>query len=278
MVYIELSLTLPSDDEQADILVAGLSGFGFESFAEEENSILAYIPEKDFDKDKLSAFAESSGLFKMGGASVKRIADRNWNEVWESNYPSVRIAGRCYVRAPFHDPAPEAEFDILISPKMAFGTAHHETTRLMIEKLLEKDVEGRRVLDMGCGTGVLAILAFLKKAKSVTAIDNDAWAYQNTIENAGLNGISEMDVRPGDVSALKPEDKFELILANINKNILLHDIAQYAQTLVPKGCILLSGFYMDDLDDIKSEAKKYGLVFVESVSKNKWTAAIFVKQ
>ncbi|HDO27314.1 MAG TPA: 50S ribosomal protein L11 methyltransferase [Bacteroidetes bacterium] len=278
MDYIELTMPRPADDEQVDILIAGLADFGFESFAEEENNVLAYVPEKEFDKDKLGAFAAGSGLFKMGDASVKRIADRNWNEVWESDYPSVWITGRCYVRAPFHDPAPEAEFDILISPKMAFGTAHHETTWLMIEKLLETDVKDRRVLDMGCGTGVLAILAFMKKAKYVTAIDNDERAYRSTRENAGLNGAPGMDVRFGDTSALKPEDKFELILANINKNILLHDMAQYAETLMPNGRILLSGFYTNDLDDIKTEAKKCGLVFVESAGKNKWVTAVFVKQ
>ncbi|NOX85532.1 MAG: 50S ribosomal protein L11 methyltransferase [Chlorobi bacterium] len=278
MDYIELSLPRPSDDQQAEILIALLADLGFEGFAEEENTILAYIPEKEFDRKKLDTFVAGSSLFEKTDVSVKHIADRNWNEAWESNYPAVWIEGRCYIRAPFHDPEPGAEYEILIKPKMAFGTAHHETTSLMIKMLLDMDVKGDRVLDMGCGTGILAILAYKKGAEKIVAIDNDDWAYRNVIENTGLNGASSIEIRMGDSSALKPDDRFDLILANINKNILLRDMDKYVETLAPKGRILFSGFFEEDLDDIKDRAKNCGLVFVSNDVKNRWTAAGFVKQ
>jgi len=276
--YIEVALPRPTDEQKAEILIALLADIGFESFAEEENIILAYIPEKEFDQGKLDTLSDEFSLFSKSGISVKHIADRNWNEEWESNYPSVWISGRCYVRAPFHDPAPDAEYDILIKPKMAFGTAHHETTSLMLEKLLDMDVKDKSILDMGCGTGVLAILAFKKGARNIVAIDNDEWAYRNVIENARLNGASSMDIRPGDAAALKPGDRFDVILANINKNILLRDMGKYLETLVPGGRILLSGFYKEDLEDIREMAEKHGLVFAGSEVKNRWMAAEFIRQ
>jgi len=276
--YIELALPRPLDEEQAEIMIAFLADFGFEGFAENNNFILAYIPEKDFDKERLLTFADKMPFFKKKDFSIKRIAGRNWNKEWESNYPAVWIAGRCYVRAPFHVPQPKAEYDILIKPGMAFGTAHHETTSLMVEKLLDMDVKGKSVLDMGCGTGVLAILTFKKGAGKIVAVDNDEWAYNNVIENAGLNEVSSMDIRLGDVTALKPDDRFDIILANINKNILLRDMASYIETLAPQGRILFSGFYEKDLKDIRETAEKCGLVFVDKKVKNQWVVTGFSKQ
>ena len=278
MNYIEVRIPKPNDETKSEILIFDLAGIGFESFSEEESVILAYIPEKDFQQEMLMTIAYCELLLNKNEIDIKLIEDQNWNAVWESNYPPVMIANCCFIRAPFHDPDPEAEFNILLRPKMAFGTAHHETTALMIETLLDEDVKGKTVLDMGCGTSVLAILASLKGASGIKAIDNDHWAYENSLENVEINGIANIEVLEGDAKDLPTDPVFDLVIANINKNILLRDLNTYAPTLKNGGSIYLSGFYSDDLDDIKNEARKNGLVFVSVKTKNNWAAAVFKKQ
>lgn len=259
-----------------EIIIAELAEIGFESFAEEEDFILAYIPEKDFSKEKLFSIAYFQHV--EPDPEIKLIEDQNWNAVWESNYPSVTIAGKCHVRAPFHEKNETVDFDILIHPKMAFGTAHHETTALMIELLLEKDCERKQVLDMGCGTGVLAILASMKGASGIDAIDNDEWSYRNTLENIELNNSKNISVRLGDAKLLESSGIYDLIIANINKNILLQDIRHYAKSLKKGGRLFLSGFYSEDLEDISREALMNGLNFAISKTKNNWVAAVFNKE
>ncbi len=277
MNYIELKITNPGDQEKTDILIAEMAEKGFESFVEEDDHLLAYIPQKDYSAEmllKIDAFQD----LDEEQVSFTVIEDQNWNAMWESNYPPVKIANRCFIHAPFHKPDPEADFNILVKPKMAFGTAHHETTAMMVELLLDEPVSGKRVLDMGCGTGVLAILAALKGAKDVTAIDNDEWAYQNALENAALNTVDFIDIDLGDGSLLKGKKGFDLILANINKNILLNDMKVYAKALNANGKIIFSGFYTEDLEDIRKDAKPNGMNFVSHISRNNWVAAIFIKQ
>lgn len=277
MNYIEVKIPKPDDQDLADLLVAELSEIGFESFVEEEKILLAYIPEKEYSKQLLT----ESGYLKSipdNLIEVLIIPDQNWNEVWESNYPPVKIAGKCFIRAPFHEAYPEAEFDILLKPKMAFGTAHHETTAMMIELLLAEEPKGKRVLDMGCGTAVLAILAAKKGATDVVAIDIDEWAYRNALENTKLNGFEFIKVMQGDAGLLEELENFDLILANINKNILLNDMNLYGKRLNKGGKIMFSGFYLKDLEDIKKEAKPNGMNYVSHNNRNKWAAAIFVKQ
>ncbi|MCF6171725.1 MAG: 50S ribosomal protein L11 methyltransferase [Bacteroidales bacterium] len=275
MNYIELKCPAPSDPEQGEILIARLADIGYESFSEEEEALLAYIPAKDFSMGKVRSIAFLKSADQKKELRTRIIEDQNWNAVWESNYPPVTIAGSCHVRAPFHEESQGADFDIVLKPKMAFGTAHHETTALMIELLLEEDCAEKQVLDMGCGTAVLAILASMKGAKEVMAIDNNEWAYHNSVENIALNNCSNIEVKQGNAAALKDSSPYELILANINKNILLRDIGHYTGVLARGGRIFLSGFYAEDLEDIRREAQKSGLDFVTSTKKNKWVAAVF---
>lgn len=277
MDYIELKCEKPASDEQLEILIADLADLGFESFTEEADHLLAYIPEKEFSKDMLSVNSFVVEQETKGKLAIKLIKAQNWNAVWESNYDPVVIDGRCQIRAPFHPAISSMEYDIVIHPKMSFGTAHHETTSQIIGMLLDEEVEGLNVLDMGCGTGVLAILAILKGAKSAVAIDFDEWAYHNTIENIALNKVKNIVVKLGDASLLGRET-FDLILANINKNVLLADMHIYAKVLKRGGHIIFSGFYDTDLDDIKKEAEKYGLSFRSHREKNNWVAASFINE
>ncbi len=277
MNYIELKIDRPTDPEEEDILIAELAAIGFESFLEEDDVLLAYIPEEYFFREKLGEVELLKTPVENSGLRISLIEDQNWNAVWESNYHPVKIAGRCFIRAPFHDPDPDVDFDIVLKPKMAFGTAHHETTALMIGMLLDADVEGKSVLDMGCGTAVLAILAAKKGASHVTAIDNDEWAYKNAIENADINAVSDIKILLGDAT-LSGKDNYDLIMANINKNILLADMKAYSDALHDKAHIYFSGFYEEDLEDVKKEANKKGLIFVSHDAKNKWVVAIFKKQ
>ncbi len=278
MNYIQIKVPLPDNEDDTEILIAELSSISYESFEEQTDNLIAYIPEKEFVKDRLFSIGYFMESEKSGKLAVELIPDKNWNEVWESNYPPVTIVDRCYVRAPFHDSIPSIDYEIVIQPKMAFGTAHHETTSLLIEQIIDNNFANKKVLDMGCGSGVLAILASMKGATTVTAIDIDRWSYENTLENLDLNGIINVDVIQGGAEQVSETDNFDIILANINKNILLRDMKYYACALVEGGYIYFSGFYFNDLSDIEIEAHKHGLKLVVEREKNNWTAAVFKKE
>jgi len=273
--YFEFRFTrIP--EEMKEILMAELSELGFESFQEEQDFISGYIPVSLYKKTRiLSYLAKRCESYSLTYEKI-RIQEENWNAIWEANFTPVLLQGKCLIRAPFHDPIPDMEYDIVIEPRMSFGTGHHETTSLMLEMLMKEDVKGKRVLDIGCGTGVLAILAFKMGAVSVEAVDMDEWAFQNASDNVRKNNASSVTVIHGDVRNI-PSHEYDVILANINRNVLLEDIPAYSQHLPYSGILMVSGFYLEDLTMIRNFAKTNNLKFQFSESRNNWTAAKFVK-
>jgi len=275
MEYIEVSISGVSG-EIAGILTAEMCELGFESFTEESGGLFsAYIQLESFDIMLVANFLEKKSADLGFTYKVEKIASRNWNEEWESSYQPVRI-GSCYIRAPFHKPDPEAATELVIEPKMSFGTAHHETTRLMIETLLNISFEGRAVLDMGTGTGVLGILAAKLGAKPVVAIDNDEWSFLNAKENALRNNVGDMIVLQGDALSI-PEGRYRFVFANINRNVLLRDMPVYNNFLEKGGELILSGFYEEDLEIITDKTTKLGLELVSRAALNHWVAVRFKK-
>ncbi|PLX03606.1 MAG: 50S ribosomal protein L11 methyltransferase [Marinilabiliales bacterium] len=276
MNYYKLTFSGLDEKISSEILVAFLAEYGYESFEEDENSLTAYIQEDIFKEEDLKSIEFLKPLLKANKIKRELIEDQNWNAVWESNYDPVRIKN-CFIRAPFHKEDPDARYNILLSVKMAFGTAHHETTSMMIEYILENDFNDKSVLDMGSGTAVLAILASMKGAADLYAIDNDEWAYSNAEENCKLNNISNIHCLLGDADNLKDLQLFDIVFANINKNILLRDINRYSMVMKKGSDIYFSGFYEEDLDDIINECNKNSLEFVSKKVKNNWTSARFKK-
>lgn len=257
-----------------EILIAELAEKGFESFMEKEDELLAYIPINEAHELILEDLAAiHSSTFKIT-YDKREIEQQNWNQQWENNFQPIMIDDRCTIRASFH-PKSKAAYDILINPKMAFGTGHHATTYMMIQYLLEEDLGKKTVLDMGCGTGVLAILAEKRGATRIDAIDTDSWCYENTVENSLANRCKLITVRQGDSRLLQPEN-YDFILANINRNVLLKDMEKYSRSLLKNGTLSVSGFYEEDLKMIKRQAEKYSLKFLSNKKKDKWIAAKFI--
>jgi ribosomal protein L11 methyltransferase len=275
MKYYEITVTFSQVFPWKEIFVSLLADLGCDSFAdgETENILLAYISEDYYDEESIKAFFETYCTQTDFQYHINEIEQQNWNAVWESNYEPVMIADRCLVRAPFHEPNPNAEYEIVIEPKMSFGTAHHETTALMIEFLLEEELQNRSVLDMGAGTGILAILSHLRGATPVTAIDNDEWAYLNNMENNPRNNVETIQVKLGDASLLKENEKYDVIIANINRNILLADLPAYVKVLNQNGIVFLSGFYAgEDCEMIIRKCNELGLQLAAVKEKNRWCA------
>ncbi|WP_422348730.1 50S ribosomal protein L11 methyltransferase [Flagellimonas sp.] len=272
-IYIEYQFKIQPATPWTEILIAELGEVGFESFVEEDGLLLAYILQSDWRENILDAISTLNNDVVNVTWKSKEIAQQNWNAEWERNFHPIKVGDQCMVRAPFH-PSENVEFDIVIEPKMSFGTGHHETTHMMLQHILENPFEGKSVLDMGCGTGVLAILAKMKGASQVDAIDIDEWCFLNSKENVERNNC-KIEVYQGDSSIL-PGKKYDIILANINRNILLSDIPIYSECLNPEGELYLSGFYMEDLDVISSKCDRYGLEFVKNLEKNNWVSAKYV--
>ncbi|MCQ2284193.1 MAG: 50S ribosomal protein L11 methyltransferase [Bacteroidales bacterium] len=281
MKYLEIKLTISPTEPWKDIFTSMMGEIGCDSFmdGESESELLCYIPEKDYDEAAVKEVVDEHGFPDVKvTCTVEPMPDKDWNAEWEANYTPVMIADRCYVRAPFHPAMPDTEFEIIIEPKMSFGTAKHATTYQMAEYVLETDVKGKALLDMGAGTGVLAILAHMKGATPVTAIDNDEWAYRNGLENVAHNDCPEVKVLLGDATILGDE-KYDIILANINRNILLHDIPVYVKCLNPGGLLFMSGFYDGkDLEAIKQCCADNGMAYVDHKVKDQWVAAKFCKK
>jgi ribosomal protein L11 methyltransferase len=278
MNYYELIFTLhDAEDYQQDMLINELADIGFDTFEEADFGFKAYIAETDFDKQLLDErIAVHNQQFSVD-YELNLIPQKNWNEVWESNFEPIQIREHVWVRATFHQTKPEFPIEIIIDPKMAFGTGHHETTSMMMDMMLDEDFKNKRVLDMGCGTGILAILAEKLGANAIAAIDNDLACYDSTIENAQLNDCKHISVLCG-AQEMIPYEPFDIILANINRNILIDQMDRYAWVLKPGGNIYFSGFYEEpDLAIIKDEAAKYNMQYVSHQKTRDWVAVKFTK-
>ncbi|MDX9747207.1 MAG: 50S ribosomal protein L11 methyltransferase [Paludibacter sp.] len=271
MQYIELKLTIqPNEEYIVDLLASYLGEIGFESFEEDVEGMIAYIRKEVFDEDALKHLVANFPYTTDIQYEITHINQVNWNEEWEKHYfEPIIIGNRCVIHSSFHVNIPTAEFDIVIDPKMSFGTGHHETTSLMIEEILDAELENKSVIDMGCGTAVLAILAAMKGASPIVAIDIDPWCTENSAENIQTNGVDWITVELGGAKQLEGK-KADVIFANINRNILLEDMQKYSASLNEGGVLYLSGFYIEDIPEIEKEANLNKLRVVHSRSKNNW--------
>jgi len=275
-IYIGYDFTVTPLQPAVEILIAELGYAGFESFVETETGVTAYIQKDEWRSDILKDIQIlDSDEFEIT-FEFNEIEQVNWNAEWERNFNPIIVDDVCAVRAPFHEKF-ETKYDIIIEPKMSFGTGHHETTHMMIQHILKNDFTDKTVLDMGCGTGVLAILAEMKGAKKLEAIDIDNWCYLNSVENVERNNCHKISVYEGDVSLLKNK-AYDIIIANINRNILLQDIPEYATCLNAKGLLFLSGFYFDDIPVIEELCNKMNLKRVDTLQRNDWVALKFEKE
>ena len=273
MNYIEYDFTVSPTEMGAEILMAELAEVGFDSFVDTPTGIKAYIPKDSWNEQILQDIYLLSNPEFTISYQITEIEQVNWNEEWEKNFSPIVVEDLCTVRANFH-PVPNTRYDIVITPKMSFGTGHHETTYMMLQQLLPLSLEGAKVLDMGCGTGILAIMAALRGARDITAIDIDPWCVENATENVQQNDCSFITIKEGDVSLIAGE-QYNLILANINRNILLSDIPAYTQALLPQGLLLVSGFYEEDLPAIKEKCQEEGLTYLSHIERNRWVSAKF---
>ncbi len=276
MNYYACSFTNPENENLKDMFMELLGSIGFDSFMDTDEGFEAYCQETALDENELNDIMQMEQFANVKFLKKELIPDQDWNATWEASYEPVIINEFCRIRAPFHKVEGSYKYDLIIEPKMSFGTAHHETTSQIIELMLQSDFSGLNLLDMGSGTGVLAILAKKLGSATTVAIDNDEWAYRNALDNIRLNDENDIVVELGDANSLN-DRQFDVILANINRNILLRDMKEYVKCLVDGGKIFFSGFYEEDLVLIAKEAERLGLTYSNHVTKNNWTAAVFVK-
>jgi len=274
-IYIEYHFTITPKEPGTEILIAELGAVGFESFVENENGVTGYIQKEDWNPTLLDTiFVLNSDEFSIQ-YSKNEVEQTNWNAEWEKNFKPIQVDNLVSIRAPFHENS-HLKYDIVIVPKMSFGTGHHETTYMMVQHLLALDLEDKKVLDMGCGTGILAIFAEMKGARPTDAIDIDAWCYENSLENIERNNCSHISVIEGD-STLLVNKKYDVIIANINRNILIEDMKIYASCLNENGVLLLSGFYKEDISIIDAEVSQYNLKLETFIERNNWVALKYNK-
>lgn len=270
---------LPSVREEyvLDVLASALGDIGFESFEYLDEGMAAYVPVSLFDEQILERLLSHFYLDQNIAYEVNRLERQNWNEKWETYYfEPIVVADKCVIHSSFHKDIPLVDYDIVINPKMAFGTGHHETTQLMLETILTLNVVGKTVLDMGCGTSVLAILAAKRGAKLLLGVDIDDWCVDNSVENLSLNNVSNVEVLQGDAKCLVDRN-FDIIFANINRNILLNDMEIYASCLPIGGHLLLSGFYTEDNHLLIRRATELGLVVQSEKSLRNWSCLLLTK-
>lgn len=277
-IYIGYYFKVEPLQPAVEILIAELGLANFESFVETDEGVTAYIQKQDWTEKILDDIQILSRSVETKEFEITytfdEIEQTNWNEEWEKNFNPIVVDNLCSVRAPFHD-AFKTKYDIVIEPKMSFGTGHHETTHMMIQHILKNDFTNKSVLDMGCGTGVLAILAEQRGASKLDAIDIDNWCYLNSVENVERNNCKKISVFEGDAKLLKDKN-YNVIIANINRNILLQDLKHYANCLTKDGMLFLSGFYKNDIKIIEAECNKYMLKLVETMERNNWVSLKFL--
>jgi ribosomal protein L11 methyltransferase len=281
MKYIEVTFKTHPCTETVNDVVSALAGeIGFESFVECEGGVLAYIQQPLYDEEAVSRLVAEFPLPDTQVTfSAQEAEDKDWNEEWEKNFfQPIVIEDRCCIHSTFHHDTPKTEYEILINPQMAFGTGHHETTSSIIAELLEADLQGKSVLDMGCGTSILAILASMRGASRVTAIDIDDWCVNNSRDNIALNHCGNITVELGDASILAGREPFDVVIANINRNILLADMPAYAAVMHSGSQLFMSGFYVEDIPAIQQKAESLGFRFEHHREKNRWAAVKFVKE
>lgn len=283
MNYTEVAFTVtPYSEDIADALVSELGNIGYDAFSNTDNGFMAYIPAKDFSEQAIRELEIIPFLrprFAIAWTHSE-IADQNWNKTWEDNFTPILVDNRILVRAGHHPTVEGIQYEIIIEPQMSFGTGHHATTCLMLRFILEytHHIKGKEVLDMGCGTAILSIMAAKVGASHVTGIDIDEWAYNNAMENIGKNNTPNATIRIGDANLLAEGKMYDCILANINRNILLQDMHRYIACLNPGGHLIMSGFYDIDLALIRAEAEKNGLEYRETKQNDQWTAVSFHKK
>ncbi len=270
--YIGIHFYCP--EEFVEILIAEMDQLGAESMMETEQGLEVYLEESLFDRKALTEVLDRYPDANLT-YEINRVATRNWNEEWEKNYDPIRVGDDCLVRASFHPADPSVKYEIVINPRMSFGTGHHATTYLMLSLQLTLDHEGKRVLDAGCGTAILAIMAEMRGAREVIAYDNNSWTIENAPENLSLNNCSRTEILEGTIDTLNLSGKFDIILANINKNVLLEEMSSYVSYLTKPGVLILSGFYQQDAGDLTGLAKTLGLTIRDQAVKNDWMALIF---
>lgn len=279
MKYLEFIFhTTPSNETVNDVLSAVLAEVGFESFVEQTGGIAAYIQADLYhEEDVRQAIAEYPLPHTNIIYSYTEAEDKDWNEEWEKNFfQPIVISDKCVIHSTFHHDIPQAEYDIIINPQMAFGTGHHETTSLIINELLNIDLQRKNVLDMGCGTSILAILARMRGAMSCIAVDIDDWCVRNSQENIALNHLDNIEVYQGDASSLTDKGPFDVVIANINRNILLKDMRYYVARMTTGAMLLISGFYTEDIPVLRTEAERLGLQYDGQQEKNRWATAKFI--
>ncbi len=279
MRYTEVVFIFDGEEWQRDLLISELANMGFDMFEDTNVGFKGYIASEKVDIASLEQLLFAQWDHVVTHYELKEMEPHNWNETWESNFQPIEIGERCRVRATFHPSLAGYDYEIIIDPKMAFGTGHHQTTAMMMEYVLEEDVNGKTVLDMGCGTGILAILAVKRGAEQVTAIDYDQVCYESTRENAALNDTEErVEVFCGSAEAIPMQKPFDMILANINRNILLEQLGHYAAALKPGGILLVSGFYVgEDAAILTDKAAGYQLSVVSQRERDQWAALRFIK-
>ena len=275
IIYIGYHFSIEPLELGSEILIAELGEKAFESFIETETGISAYVQKDLWNESILEDIQILTNPEFTINYTFEEIEQVNWNEEWEKNFEPIEVDGKCHVRAPFHEKT-DAEYDIVIEPKMSFGTGHHETTHMMIQHILETDCSHKKTLDMGCGTAILAILTEMKGAQPIDAIDIDNWCYLNSIENAERNNCKHISVYEGDAGLLVGK-KYDIIIANINRNILLNDMQTYVDCLNENGILFLSGFYSEDIPVISESCLSKGLKYEKQFERNNWVALKFTK-